>query len=80
MLKYSSSINGGGISNITSAPQNTIAAYEKTESEAQCSNTQLDDGEQTASLTPHDKSVLLWNIMPLLLSLCNLAILNRILK
>jgi hypothetical protein len=56
MSKYSSSINIGGISNITSAPQNTITTYEKAESVSQYISTQLDDGEHTASLTHHDKS------------------------
>jgi len=41
MLEYSSSINIGGISNITSAPQNTITTDEKFESVAQYSSTQL---------------------------------------
>jgi hypothetical protein len=41
ILKYSSSINMGGISNVTSAPQNTITTDEKAESVAQYSSTLL---------------------------------------
>jgi len=40
-LKYSLSINIGGISNITSAPHNTITTDEKAENVAQYSSTQL---------------------------------------
>ena len=71
MLKYSSSLNIGGISNINSAPRNTITTDEKAESVCHYSSTQLDDGEHTASLTHHNTPVLLVNILPLHLSLCN---------
>ena len=61
ILKYSSSINIGGILNTTSAPQNTITTYEKAEIVSQYSSTQLDGAGHTASLTPHYKSLLLLN-------------------
>jgi hypothetical protein len=61
ILKYSSSINIGGIANITFAPQNTITSYEKAKIVSQYSCTQIDDGKHTASLTPHYKFIPLLN-------------------
>jgi hypothetical protein len=80
ILKYSSPVNIGGILNITFVPQNTITTYEKAEIVSQYSSTQLDDGEHTASLTPHYNSILLLNILPLRWNLCNLVIWIRVLK